>query len=254
MLIGLLTLGGAWWASRQNAQQLDAEATRLRAEIKTLAALRAEHQRLRGQQVSTDTLQRLRDDHAALAPLREEIGLLRTQREKASQLMPASLVVRPLVPASAWTNAGRATPQAALESMLWAATQGDITVLCNALDFQASRRQLDAMFATLPEATRAQYGTAEKVFGTLLAAHITRAVDAMGEVVMPSLNSGSSDRATVIAQLQAPDNQIRDRTYLFARSADGWRMVVPIPMLESFAALLKTKPLPQSSAKPNAKG
>ena len=44
------------------------------------------------------------------------------------------------VPASAWRNAGRLTPKAALETILWASADGDVNAVANAISLGATAR------------------------------------------------------------------------------------------------------------------
>jgi hypothetical protein len=234
---GLAILGMVLLVQRQTAARLRDEADDLRRQNRILASLRAEHALLAGQQAPAEELQRLRDDHAALIRLRQEIELLKSRQENVAP--PASSQPPKLLLARDWTNAGRATPPAAFESMLWAATHGDIDALAGMVDFQQSRSQLEALFAGLSAESRARYGSAEKVFATLLASQISSAVGAMSMIPQGKPDRADAEAIRLMARLESPDgSQQRIRSYIFFHTADGWRMLVQPGMVESCATLL----------------
>jgi hypothetical protein len=225
---------------RQAATRLRDEIDDLRRQTRILASLRAERALLAGQQAPAEELQRLRDDHDALIRLRQEIELLKRRQESVAlpkATTPSQPAIRLL--ARDWTNAGRATPPAAFESMLWAATHGDIDALTGMLDFQQSRSQLEALFAGLSAESRARYGSAEKVFATLLASQISSAVGAMSMIPQGKPDRADAEAIRLMARLESPDgSQQRIRSYIFFHTADGWRMLVQPGMVESCATLL----------------
>jgi hypothetical protein len=233
---GFAILGVVLLVQRQSATRLRAEVDDLRRQNRTLADLRAEHERLSGQQIPADELQRLRDDHEAIRRLHSEIDDLKNRPIAPAPVAPASSVV--LVPASAWKNAGRATPASAFESVLWAATHGEVDALIGMLDFRAggADRKLEELFTGLPAEVRAQYDSPQKLFATLLAAQISPGVAAMG--VVPQEGIGTKDATIIKVQLEDPQGRQKDTTYGFVRYPDGWRFVVPSLMVASYAQLL----------------
>jgi hypothetical protein len=237
---GLAILGLVLLVQRLAAAQLRDEVNDLRRQNQILAGLRAEHALLAGQQAPAEELQRLRDDHDALIRLRQEIELLKRRQENVAlpkATTPSQPPIRLL--ACDWTNAGRATPPAAFESMLWAATHGDIDALTGMLDFQQSRSQLEALFAGLSAESRARYGSAEKVFATLLASQISSAVGAMSMIPQGKPDRADAEAIRLMARLESPDGrQQRIRSYIFFHTTDGWRMLVQPGMVESCATLL----------------
>jgi len=233
---GLAILGVVLLVQRQTATRLHAEADDLRQRNQILANLRAEHGFLTEQQIPVEELERLRDDHEAIRRLRSEIDGLKNRPLAPAPVAPADTLS--LVPASAWKNAGRATPAAAFESILWAATHGDVEALIGMLDFRASGadRKLEELFAGLPTEVRAQYGSPEKLFATLLAAQIPPAVAAMG--VVPQEDPGARNATKINVRLEGPEGRQKDMTYGFVRYPDGWRFAVLSVMVASYAHLL----------------
>jgi hypothetical protein len=250
---GLGILGVVVLVQRQTATRLRAEADDLRRQNRTLADLRAEHERLSGQQIPADELQRLRDDHEAIRRLHSEIDDLKNRPIAPAPVAPASSVA--LVPASAWKNAGRATPAAAFESVLWAATHGDVDALIGMLDFRAggADRKLEELFAGLPAEVRAQYGSPEKMFATLLAGQIPPAVAAMG--VVPQEDPGAKNVSKINVHLEGPGGRQKDMTYGFVRYPDGWRFAILSVMVASYAQLLPSATAaPASASEPKTGG
>jgi hypothetical protein len=242
---GFAILGVVLLVQRQSTMRLRAEADDLRRQNRTLADLRAEHERFSGQQIPADELQRLRDDHEAIRRLHSEVDDLKNRPIAPAPVAPASSVV--LVPASAWKNAGRATPAAAFESVLWAATHGDIDALIGMLDFRAggADRKLEEVFAGLPAEVRAQYGSPEKMFATLLAGQISPAVAAMG--VVPQEDPGAKNATKINVRLEGPRGP-KEMTYDFVRYPDGWRFAILGVMVASYAQLLPSATAAQASA------
>jgi len=246
---GFAILGVVLLVQRQTAMRLRGEADDLRRQNRILANLRAEHQHLAGQQIPADELQRLRDDHEALRRLRNEIDDFKNRPMAPAPVASADSLS--LVPASAWKNAGRATPAAAFESILWAATHGEIDALAGMLDFRASGadRKLEELFAGLPAEVRAQYGSPEKLFATLLAAQIPPAVAAMG--VVPQEDPGARNATKINVRLEGLEGRQKDMTYGFVRYPDGWRFAVLSVMVASYAQLLTgtSTPAPGDASK-----
>ena len=249
---GFAILGVVLLVQRQTATRLRAEADDLRRQGRILADLRAEHERFSGQQIPADELQRLRDDHEAIRRLHSEVDDLKNRPIAPTPVAPASSVV--LVPASAWKNAGRATPAAAFESVLWAATHGDIDALIGMLDFRAggADRKLEELFAGLPAEVRAQYGSPEKMFATLLAGQISPAVAAMG--VVPQEDPGAKNVTKINVRLEGPRGP-KEMTYGFVRYPDGWRFAILGVMVASYAQLLPSATAaPASASEPKTGG
>jgi len=195
----------------------------------------------------------LRDDHEAIRRLHSEIDDLKNRPIAPAPVAPASSVV--LVPASAWKNAGRATPTAAFESVLWAATHGEVDALIGMLDFRAggADRKLEELFAGLPAEVRAQYGSPEKMFATLLAAQIPPAVAAMG--VVPQEDPGAKNVTKIDVRLEGLRGRQKDMTYGFVRYPDGWRFAVLGVMVASYAQLLPSATAtPASASEPKTGG
>ena len=91
-------------------------------------------------------------------------------RNRIAQLKarPAGVVESEMKPRTEWRNVGRATPAAALETLLWAYSSRDMDTLADSHGFVKSDREiLNSWFAGLSETMRAKYGTPERLLAPL---------------------------------------------------------------------------------------
>jgi hypothetical protein len=199
-------------------------------------------------EVSSDDLERLRAEHAELTRLRDEVTTLKTRTDdlaraaKAAQVQSRNEPPPPLAsemrPARSWKNSGLSSPTATFETAIWAASQGDIDVLATTVGFQPEgRARLESLFASLPPETRAQFGSPEKVFATLLASKIPTDMDGFGLV---SQTEKSPDEVVLRMRMQRGEGKTKDDTFPTHRDADGmWRLIVPDKAVESYTRMLK---------------
>lgn len=189
---------------------------------------------------------------ADLTALREEMAALRKSTQSLSQLAAAaqaatalknmsdaaSSVATQLIPSSSWKNAGKATPEAATETVLWAALGGDVDTLSNSLVFTPSAREkAEAWFASLPESTRQQYGSAEKVMALMIAKD---AASLSGMQVLGAKEI-TPDNVGVRIRFASSEGKTKDDNFLMQRSNDGWRLVLPDSAVEKFARQVSGK-------------
>ncbi|MEO6567511.1 MAG: sigma-70 family RNA polymerase sigma factor, partial [Opitutaceae bacterium] len=137
----------------------------LGAELKTLRTASDDPVRLQkeSRQVNT-TLQKLGAKNS-------EVGeLLRLNRRVAVlQARPDGVIESAMKPASTWSNVGRETPTAALETLHWAMFSGDLdavaSLICFDDDTPENREKFMAHFS---DAVRARYPTPERLFAATL--------------------------------------------------------------------------------------
>jgi hypothetical protein len=142
-------------------------------------------------------------------------------------------------PASAWKLAGKGTPRSALTGVLWAATHQDVESLAALLSFDdKTRGPVDAFFAQLPEDTRAQYRSPEKIAATMLAASMPDNLSA-ATVLSDATNA---DQATLLLQVQRSDGTQKDTFFHLQRGTDGWSLIVPASVLSAYEQKLAEKP------------
>lgn len=157
----------AAWLRHEEAVTLRAEVGLLREDKKELARQRAENRRLKAAQLPAAELAALQADHDAVVRLRAEIEALkaRTAAEERAEKNASAMI-----PASAWKNAGRASSEALIETLFWAAANGDVDTIKNALIFDnPAHAAALAAFNQLPEAARAGFGSSEKMIARLMA-------------------------------------------------------------------------------------
>ena len=187
-----------------------------------------------------------------IAKLREEIAAFRkstqvlTEFAQMAQAAAAlkslggteTTVATKLTASEALRNAGRLTPEAATETVLWAAYGGDVDALSNSFVFTpTAREKAAAWFAALPADTRQQYGSPEKVIALMIAK------DAAGLTGMQVLGQKeiAPDNVGVRVRFASADGKTKDDNLLMRRVDDGWRMVVPDNAVEKFARQLAGK-------------
>ena len=229
-----VSAGAALLFQRQSAAQLRGEIALLRDENRELAQLRAENSRLVATQPTAAQLEAMRADHAAVRQLRGEIEKLKSETDRqAREVERASL---PPIPATAWKNAGRATTEATIETLLWAAAQHDPDALASLMNIDAQLRPaVDRFFAVLPDATRAHYGTVER----LLADFMTRDLP-LGSMRIVSEKTIDDTRAVLTVHLEGQGNA-RDLPVPLQHTDDGWRLAVVPDAVQKIANEIGTQ-------------
>jgi len=181
-----------------------------------------------------------------LAALRAEIVSLRkTTQEMVSTVQAATTPAAPkpadpaalaaLVPARAWKNAGRGTPVATAETVLWSAMAGDVETLAGALTMSAEMHQkAEAWLATLGEGARQQYGSPEKVLALLIAKD---AANLSGMQVLGQKELGP-DETGVRIRLASLDGKVKEDDFRMLRNGEGWRVMLPDAAVEKLAKQL----------------
>lgn len=211
-------------------------------------ALRAERDRLIAQQLARgatpprpkemgprDELAQLRRQHEEWTRARAEVARIERAiaAEKGEPGTSASAVSAderpplrgPMVRNADWRDAGAASPEAALESFVWAATRGETEAVGALLAVDAEgRKQLAAAFAQLSDEARASYGSPENMLATLIAVQVPQDLSAIGPVSALALNNGDialrtrTERGGAIA---------RDAVLTFRLTDGRWQLVVP---------------------------
>jgi hypothetical protein len=246
----VITVSAMMFLQHQENVQLRGELALLRADIRAASTggenrpPAVDHARPSGavsaaSSLDASELKKLREDIAALRKSTQEITQFTQMAQAASALKTLgnteSSIATKLIPADGLRNLGRATPESATETILWAAVGGDVDALSNAFMFTpTAREKADAWFAGLSEHTRQQYGTPEKVIALMIAN------DAAGLTGMQVLGQKeiAPDNVGVRVRFGSVDGKTKDDNLLMRRSNDGWRMVVPDNAVEKFARQL----------------
>jgi RNA polymerase sigma factor (sigma-70 family) len=158
---------------------LSAELNQLRAASIAPVRLQKEKQELNR---TLGTLSSNRPETEELARLKTRIAQIKAR--------PAGVSDAGMKPSAEWKNSGWATPEAALETVMWAGHTGNTEELvANAGFIGEAKAPAEAAFAQLPEVVRAKYGTADRLlgmaaFGSRGAADDARARAAYGGTVV----------------------------------------------------------------------
>jgi hypothetical protein len=192
----------------------------------TLAAdeLRRLREELEGLRKNTQALNRF----AELAQLAQSAKEL----EKSTGAMAVKIV-----PAGELRNVGKATPEAATQSVLAAAIAGDVEAVAGALTFtESARAKADAWFGTLSERVRQEYGAAEKVIALMMAR------DAAGLTGMQVLGAREVAPDNMGVRIRfASEQGTKDDTLVLRRGTDGWRLLLTDQAVESMARKVSGK-------------
>lgn len=248
----LIAAGAMLFLQQQDSAELRREMALLRAELKSdrqNASPPARAAKADALPVSAGTVATGGFDQTELKKLREDLTALRKSTQEISQFAQMAqtaaalktlgnseaTIPTKLTPADALKNLGRATPESATQTVLWAAVGGDVETLASAFVFTpTAREKANAWFAGLSENTRQQYGSPEKVIALMIAK------DAAGLSGMQVLGQKeiAPDNVGVRVRFGSVDGKTKDDNLVMQRSSDGWRMVLPDNAVEKFARQL----------------
>lgn len=246
---GAVLLAGALYLQHTAVTQLRDEVAALRGDVQLMAkaakdaagAPRPQETAAAATVVVAPETPLTDDARTELGKLRDEIRGLKANTQEIAQFakmataaaavknMDTSAIPANITPVGALKNAGKGTPAQAVESILWAATGGDVELLSDGLLIEPKAKPKAAeWFATLPEATRAQYGSPEKV----LALMIARDAAALSGMQVLAQQEIKPDLTAVRVRMQVDTGKTKDETLAFYRAPDGWRMILPQDFLE----------------------
>ena len=249
-LVALVAAATAVWVQHEDNAALRAEIALLRNEVREVAATRRVTNALPAPAERTASASAEAagggGNASELAKLREEISGLKKNTQSVVefvQLAQAAAAMKEMsgasagapdkiTPAGELKNLGKATPDAAVQTTLWAAIGGDVDVLANGLTFTAAgRAKADAWFASLSENTRQQYGSPEKVIALLVSK------DAAGLAGMQVLGQKEISPSDVGVRIRfaTNDGQTRDDNMVMHRTNDGWRLLLNDTVVQKFA-------------------
>jgi hypothetical protein len=170
------------------------------------------------------------DDAEELARLRLRIAQLKGR--------PEGVVDSAMIPREAWRNVGRATPAAALETLMWAHSVHDMDAVADSYAFsEGSKRIIDAWFAGLNENVRAKFGTPERLLAPLLRPLSGDQTDPVVayQVIDQQGDLGSNDvKIPFWVQLSSgQERQAENGSTEFINSAEGWKKYARGPATEA---------------------
>lgn len=245
----VLLLAGAVLRQHQSVTELRKEIGALRADVQRLATSRTDATMASRPQPGLSDGAGAADPVATseqrveIAKLRAEIkALASTTQEAARQAQAASQVARgespipvKLIPSSEWRNVGRTTVNAAVETVLWAAVGGDVEALTNSIVLdESARAKAEALMARLPEATRAEYGSPEKLISLFLAKD---AAAATGMQILGQRDL-SAEVVGVRIRVGTEEGKTSEQNFGFRRSNDGLRLIINDKVVDKYARQL----------------
>jgi RNA polymerase sigma factor (sigma-70 family) len=219
---GLLLVGAIGVGLQQQAHaELRDELSLVRRESGEAARLRGENARLAQAAGESN-----RDEHAELLQLRSEADALRRRLVAAAGTTKPPLAPG-MVPAAAWQNRGRATPGAALETLLWAKEGVDFATMGKMMQFDPrARAAAEEVFASAPADVRAklEFTTPEEMVA-LVWSVAPRTSTAGAQVTRVTPNG--TDDVDVQLNAQRSDGSVQLGQHLkLHRTGDGWQWVV----------------------------
>jgi hypothetical protein len=248
-LIGALMLGtGAWVALnavgladiRKRRDQLHEAMTAQQVHLKDKKPLNPASIAKTADQTSEENaeIERLR---AEIAKTRDtlENAMIREMVKKESKSAPrAAPVAATKKKDEAWRDSGQATPAAAINSVLWAAVNGEVKRLASLITLDAQARGIaQELFSNLPAETRAEYESVDVVIATMISGrmppHYRNAV---------VVEQKEEVNGTVDVSFNLQGGPPRDATFTFKRDgAGGWRLLVPASVVAGFQKSLTGK-------------
>jgi len=213
-------LGRTGGAEAQQALRLGVA----RAENAELRRSEEERRRLLASQLTSAQRELLERRQAEMAALRLRLAALQRRADTENTSESEGKTAHASVPAAAWIYAGRDNPRAAFESVLWAASRGEVDPLVGLLGYTPEMRaRADALFAQLPAPSQQEYGSPGKVIATLLAGSFPK--DASSMTALGESDAGNG--AALLMRVERSGGQAKSTLFQFHRAADGWQLMVP---------------------------
>lgn len=250
IVIGLLLTGTSVVLFRQHSQSatLQTEIDRRHNDARERTQLLAENRQLQAASLAAKDIDALQAERDAVESLRRDLADIRRRAEtnarqpanprpapSADWGVPESPLMKGEVAAAQWREAGAATPQAAFESVLWAAAGGDVKALADLLTLNpAARSKADDYFNGLPPALKTELGSTEQLLALLTAKDVP-----LGSARITGVLPTNESETKLLTQLI--DVQGKKKIVSFnLRTEDGrWRLVVPPGVLAKYRANLQ---------------
>ena len=248
-LLGTMAAAGvAGLEQAREHERLQRSVEKLRGREREFARLRDEAARLERAQVSAEEERRLRADRAAVERIRAELAALKRRVEERARAATdgagetakrGKAMDKEFVPASEWRDRGRATPTAAVETLLWAAAGGNVGALAKAIELDpGAREQAERLLAEVPEAEREGCRTPEELVALLSATKVPLG-EARITTPKPDAPPGVPPMRDVLLRNAA--GLVRTVELQVNEAAQGdWRIVVPETAVRRYAIELST--------------
>ncbi len=227
------------WVFNRNRIRAERQAAALQREerlgVERQRLLR-ERASLKARQPSAQEITGLVADSAAARSIRAHIAEMKQRIAGKPSAPHEPFADSTPVTAISWTYAGQVTPRAALMSVLWTASHGDVDRLADLIEFSGPvRTEADAFFAQLPLASQQEYGSPERVVATLLAGNFPK--DA--EAAIYEGGGGNTQSAHVELTIHHAEGDSRTNVYSLDFTDSGWRLQVPSDVLAGYEKILQ---------------
>jgi hypothetical protein len=207
------------------------KAARLEGRLRELSE---RNQALARSALGAQELDRLRAEQSEVEALLAEIKARKTAEKEPS---PQPGFKRTLVAECVY--AGRATPEASFESVLWAASHGNVDQLAELIDLEGKvRASAQELFDNLPPSSRQEYANPRKVVATLLAASFPK--DAVAASAVDERKSDGD--AFLSVQVEHSEGNARTNVYHLQKQDDGWHLLIPEGVMADFEKMLVDEP------------
>lgn len=253
IVVGLLlvcTTATLFWQHRQSVA-LQVEIDRRRNDARVRAQLLAENLQLHEASLHAKDLDELQAERVAVDSLRNDLAAIELRAQTAARKparplptpwtgpgLPDSPLMQGEVTAAQWRDAGAATPQAAFESALWAAADGDVKALADLLTLHPdARAKAEDYFATLPAALKTELGSAGQLLALLTAKDVP-----LGSARITGMLPTNESRARLITQLTDTNGQKKNVSFNFLAENGRWRIVVPAEVVAKYRDRLSAPP------------
>jgi hypothetical protein len=215
LLFAMSTVAGASWAIQRSTEiDLQTRLSALHADDGNLARLRRERARI--QALWNDRDRRL--SGATYLDSSTNGGDAATLRQSGPSLRIGSWAAP-----GDWRPSGNATPDAAIESTLCAASHGDLNSLKATLEFDGDAlAKARSILADLPESSRKQYASPADLLAVIVAGSIP-----LDSALLVARQDEGSDKVTEYVRLRNAEGATRQVSISLHQGPDGWRVSMP---------------------------
>ena len=225
---------GVWWQASAS-MHLREEQARLAAEVTGIARLKALNTQHQATALSTTELQKLNEAAAEASALRSRISKLKEEVSRPSMGTSEA----PKKSEERWRNLGQATPHDTVQSIIWAATGGEVDALVTMLTYDAdSRAAADDLFAAIPPESRALFPTADKLVATLISGRLPADFTEAQIIEQFDPNAYTTQAKVRLSRSARSTDAPREVTFSFQRTGSAWRLVVPKSVIAEFQRTL----------------
>ncbi|MDB6122206.1 MAG: polymerase, sigma-24 subunit, subfamily [Pedosphaera sp.] len=207
----------------QSLAHLRQENLALRQQSKDAAQLRAENERLAKVKADAEELERLRRKTADLARLRGEVTSLRRANQELIQAQLAKSRSREnrtpsaFIPGAQLADAGLATPEASLQTLLWAAVNGKKERVEQAIDKEVFLKMMADKFHEI----NPDFNSVEDIKFNL---NLTPAQNELAGFQILSQELDSPDKTIIEVAVTANDGTVETNHAVVNRVGEEWKV------------------------------